>query len=86
MEVQKLDFFTFLLDNECDFKDNDLFTPFLIHCIDDVNLFNIKSHEQIFAYLWVNGFSESVIMAFLRLWAVFERFCELNHVIPDKSP
>ncbi|WP_324282471.1 hypothetical protein VKI21_12525 [Cyanobacterium aponinum UTEX 3222] len=64
-------FYFWLLDNQCLFK-HERFKPFIEKCIDDTNLFNLNSEREIYQYLWVNGYGESVLMAFLRLWYCYE--------------
>jgi hypothetical protein len=61
-----MDFYTWLLDNQCLFK-HERFKDFINNCIDDFNLFALDSEQDIFLYLSVNGHSEDTIMAFLRL-------------------
>lgn len=66
-----MDFYTWLLDNQCLFK-YERFKDFINNCIDDLNLFALDSEQDIFLYLSVNGHSEDTIMAFLRLWYCYE--------------
>lgn len=67
-----MEFYIWLLDNQCLFK-HERFKPFIDNCIEDLNLFALNSEEEIFYYLSVNGHSEAVIMAFLRLWHCYQQ-------------
>ncbi|NCO74166.1 MAG: hypothetical protein GW856_02745 [Cyanobacteria bacterium] len=65
------DFYTWLLDNQCLFN-HERFKPFIDNCIEDLNLFELNSEEEIFTYLSVNGYGEETIMSFLRLWDCYQ--------------
>lgn len=65
-----MNFYTWLLDNQCLFKHPKI-KPFIDNCIEDTNLFHLDSEEDIVYYLSVNGYNQDVIMAFLRLYHYF---------------
>ena len=66
-----MNFYTWVLDNECLFK-YEIFRPFIDNCLPDANLFNLESEKDIFYYLSVNGYSEEVLMAFLRVYYIYQ--------------
>ena len=64
-------FYFWLLDNQCWTK-NERFSPFIDECIDNTDLFNFTNEYDFYQYLYVNGYSEEVLLSFLYLWHLYE--------------
>lgn len=68
-------FFAWILDNECLFK-HERFKPFIDNCLQDTNLFDLETEKDFFYYLSVNGYSEEIILSFLRVFHVYQNMIE----------
>ena len=68
-------FFAWVLDNECLLR-HERFKPFIDNCLYDTNLFNLETEKDFFYYLTVNGYSEEIILSFLRVFHVYQNMIE----------
>lgn len=76
----KENFYFWVLNNECFLKRQKKAQPFILNCLHDYNLCNFSSEKDLFNYLWVNGYSESILLSFLTVWKSYEYSTKINLV------